>query len=230
MICMTRMTWIVAARACSRMLASLSLVLLAGVGGCKSQNPMLDHVTEGLNALNAIQTSGKQIPPSELKSCAGIALLECFQMGVVFGGMGGNGVAVKRLASGWSPPVAIGIVKGDFGALIGAQHIDLVMVFQDAAAFEQFVTDGSYFWAGADGTAGNATGNTQASGPPVKVYMTAGGIYAGASIGGVGIILKSDANTAGYGAEAAPVDILNGKFAQPAGGTELARKLEAASG
>ncbi len=223
------MTRIVAAFASSRLFLGLAASCLALAGGCKSQNPMLDHVTEGLNALNAIQTSGKPIPPAELKSCAGVALLECFQMGLVFGGMGGNGVAVKRLSSGWSPPVAIGLVKGDFGALIGGQHVDLVMVFDDASAFETFVTAGSYFWAGADGTAGSATGNTQASGPPVKVFMTAGGLYAGASIGGVGIILKPDANTAGYGAEATPIDILNGKFAQPAGGTELAKKLDSAS-
>ncbi len=207
----------------------LALGALLAATGCKSNNAMLDHVTEGLDALNAIQTSGKPIPAEALKSCAGVALVECFQMGVVFGGMGGNGVAVKKLASGWSPPVAIGVVKGDFGALIGAQHLDIVMVFEDATRFEQFVAGSSYFSAGADGTAANATGNTQASGPPVKMYVTAGGLYGGASIGGLGVIFKKDANAVAYGAEATPQDILDGKYPQPPGGIDLGQKLDTAA-
>lgn len=203
-------------------------VALSGIG-CASQNPMLDHVTEGVDALKAIQTSGTPVDPADLKSCAGVAMLQCFQAGVVFGGMGGNGVVVKKLESGWSPPVAIGIVQGDFGPLIGAQHMNLVMVFEDTLTFDKFIADGQYFCAGAGGTAGSAHGATEASGPPVKLYAQAAGLYGGASIGGVGIIFKEKANAAGYGAEAQVIDILNGKFPQPPGGVELSKKLDAAA-
>jgi lipid-binding SYLF domain-containing protein len=142
--------------------------------------------------------------------------------------MGGNGVAVKKLPSGWSAPIAIGVVKGDFGALIGAQHLDIVMVFNDATAFDKFIESGSYFYAGAQGTAATTTATNQASGPPVKSYAHAAGLYGGASIGGLGILIKEKTNEAAYGVDANPVDILNGKFPQPPGGIELSKKLDSA--
>ncbi len=202
------------------------LIAIVGVIGCKSQSPMLDHITEGTDAFQSVQTSGAPIPQEELKSAVGVAILKCFQAGVVFGWMGGNGVAVKKLPGGWSAPIAIGVVKGDFGALIGAQHLDIVMLFNDATAFDKFIENGSYFYAGAQGTAATTTGTKQASGPPVKSYAHAAGLYGGASIGGLGILVKEKINQAAYGADATPVDILNGKFPQPPGGIELSKKLD----
>ncbi len=203
----------------------ISVVSLGGIG-CASQNPMLDYITKGRDALNSVQTSGTPIPEAELKSAVGVAMLKCFQAGVVFGWMGGNGVVVKKLPSGWSPPAAIGVVKGDFGALVGAQHLDVVMVFNDAAAFDKFISDGSYFYAGAQGTAVTNTGLTTASGPPVSTYVHAAGLYGGASIGGMGILLKDEINHGAYGTGASIVDILNGKFPQPPGGVALAKRLD----
>lgn len=194
--------------------------------GCQSTSPMLEYITDGQQTFMAVQTTGKPVPAEELKSAVAIASLRCFQAGVVLGWMGGNGVAMKRLPSGWSPPVAIGVVKGDFGPLIGAQHVDIVMVFNDPATFDKFIENGSYFYAGAQGTAAATTGTTQASGPTVKTYISAGGIYAGASIGGMGILIKDAVNTKTYGDGATTTDILNGKYQMPPGGMEFASKLE----
>lgn len=204
----------------------VSIAATLGGVGCKSQNPMLEYITKGRDALNSIQTSGAPIPEPELKSAVGVAMLKCFQAGVVLGWMGGNGVVVKKLPSGWSPPAAIGLVKGDFGALIGAQQIDIVMVFNDATTFDKFLTDGSYFYAGAQGTAAANTGISTASGPPVTTYIYAAGLYGGASIGGMGILLKDEINGEAYGAGATVLDILNGRFPQPPGGLELAKRLD----
>ncbi|MFM7480857.1 MAG: lipid-binding SYLF domain-containing protein [Planctomycetota bacterium] len=197
--------------------------------GCQSTSPMLEYITDGQQTFMAVQTTGKPVPAEELKSAVAIASLRCFQAGVVLGWMGGNGVAMKRLPSGWSPPVAIGVVKGDFGPLIGAQHVDIVMVFNDPATFDKFMESGSYFYAGAQGTAAATTGTTQASGPTVKTYISAGGIYAGASIGGMGILIKDAVNTKTYGDGATTTDILNGKYQMPPGGMEFASKLEGKS-
>lgn len=194
--------------------------------GCQSTSPMLEYITDGQQTFMAVQTTGKPVPAEELKSAVAIASLRCFQAGVVLGWMGGNGVAMKRLPSGWSPPIAIGVVKGDFGPLIGAQHVDIVMVFNDPATFDKFVESGSYFYAGAQGTAAATTGTTQVSGPTVKTYISAGGIYAGASIGGMGILIKDAVNTKTYGEGATVTDILNGKYQMPPGGMEFANKLE----
>jgi len=219
------MTRKVAAKIAQLITVITGAALVAAVG-CKSQSPMLEYITEGKDALQSVQTSGTPIPVEELKSSVGVAILKCFQAGVGLGWMGGNGVAMKRLPSGWSAPIAIGVIKGDIGVLIGAQHLDIVMVFQDAAAFDKFVESGSYFYAGAQGTAAASSGNTQASGPPPKTYVHAAGLYGAVSIGGLGILIKDKVNASSYGADATPVDILNGKFPQPPGGIELSKRLD----
>ncbi|NBX36147.1 MAG: hypothetical protein EBR10_02845 [Planctomycetes bacterium] len=206
----------------------VAVASMCGVG-CQSNSPMLEYITDGQQTFMAVQTTGKPIPSEELKSAVAIASLRCFQAGVVLGWMGGNGVAMKRLPSGWSPPIAIGVVKGDFGPLLGAQHVDIVMVFNDPATFDKFVESGSYFYAGAQGTAAATTGQTQASGPTVKTYTNAAGVYAGASIGGMGILIKDQLNTKTYGEGATTTDILNGKYQMPPGGMEFAKKLDGTS-
>lgn len=203
----------------------LSVLALAGAG-CSSTNPMLEYITDAQRTFVDVQTSGKPVPVEELKNAVGIASIRCFQAGVVLGWLGGNGVAMKRLPSGWSAPVAIGLVKGDFGPLVGAQHVNIVMVFNDPATFDKFIEAGSYFWAGAQGTAAATSGVTEASGPTVKTYIDAAGLYAGASIGGMGVLIKDKVNTKTYGEGATPADILNGKFPMPPGGIDLAQKLD----
>jgi len=206
-------------------IAPILLLALAGIGGCKSSSPMLEYITDGQQSFVTVQTSGKPVPAEELKSAVAVVSLRCFQAGVVLGWMGGNGVATKRLPSGWSPPLAIGIIKGDFGPLVGAQHVDIVLVFNDPATFDKFIESGSYFYAGAQGTAAATTGTAQASGPTVKTYISAAGLYGGASIGGLGILIKDEVNMKTYGDGATPSDILNGKYPMPPGGMEFAKKL-----
>ncbi|MBU3729401.1 MAG: lipid-binding SYLF domain-containing protein, partial [Phycisphaerales bacterium] len=176
------------------LLACAMLLIALSLPGCKTANPLLEDTTKGLSAFNRVQASKTPVPKEELDACAGVALIKAFNAGVVFGAMGGDGILVKRLETGWSPPLAIGIFQGTFGAQIGAEGVDIVFVFQDAQSLADFVHKGVFFYAGASGTAADATGQAVASGPPVKAYISAGGLYGGATIGGCGITIDKDAN------------------------------------
>ena len=204
---------------CAMLLIALSLQ------GCKTANPLLEDTTKGLSAFNRVQASKTPVPKEELDACAGVALIKAFNAGVVFGAMGGDGILVKRLETGWSPPLAIGIFQGTFGAQIGAEGVDIVFVFQDAQSLADFVHKGVFFYAGASGTAADATGQSVASGPPVKAYISAGGLYGGATIGGCGITIDKDANAKAYGEGWTVEDVISGKFPTPPGGVLVSDTL-----
>lgn len=212
-----------------RALAALApvtvLSLAASLAGCKTANPLLEDTTKGLSAFNRVQASKMPVPKEELDACAGVALIKAFNAGVVFGAMGGDGILVKRLGEGWSPPLAIGIFQGTFGAQIGAEGVDIVFVFSDAQSLADFVHKGVFFYAGASGTAANATGQSVASGPPVKAYVSAGGLYGGATIGGCGITINRDANAKAYGDSWTVEDVISGKVPTPPGGVLVSDTL-----
>lgn len=201
------------------------LALAAALAGCKTANPLLEDTTKGLSAFNRVQASKMPVPKEELDACAGVALIKAFNAGVVFGAMGGDGILVKRLETGWSPPLAIGIFQGTFGAQIGAEGLDIVFVFSDAQSLADFVHKGVFFYAGASGTAAAATGQTVASGPPVKAYVSAGGLYGGATIGGCGITIDREANAKAYGESWTVEDVISGKVATPPGGVLVSETL-----
>ena len=209
-------------------LARMSCAALVATGllaGCKTANPLLEDTTKGLSAFNRVQASKMPVPKEELDSCAGVALIKAFNAGVVFGAMGGDGILVKRLDSGWSPPLAIGIFQGTFGAQIGAEGVDIVFVFKDAQSLADFVHKGVFFYAGASGTAADATGQSVASGPPVKAYVSDGGLYGGATIGGCGITINREANAKAYGDSWTVEDVISGKVATPPGGVLVSETL-----
>lgn len=199
-------------------MTALALACAAAPVGCKTANPLLENTTKGLSAFNRVQASSAPVPKDELEKCAGVAMLKAFNAGVVLGATGGDGIVVKRLESGWSPPLAIGLFQGTFGAQIGAEGLDIVFVFNDAQSLADFVHKGVFFYAGASGTAGGATGQTVASGPPVKAYVSAGGLFGGATIGGCGITINKEANAQAYGAGWTVEDVISGKVPNPPGG------------
>ena len=203
----------------------VAVAVLCAIAGCKTANPLLEDTTKGLSAFNRVQASKVPVPKEELDACAGVALIKAFNAGVVFGAMGGDGILVKRLETGWSPPLAIGIFQGTFGAQIGAEGVDIVFVFKDAQSLADFVHKGVFFYAGASGTAANATGQTVASGPPVQAYVSAGGLYGGATIGGCGITIDREANAKAYGENWTVEDVISGKVATPPGGVLVSETL-----
>jgi lipid-binding SYLF domain-containing protein len=212
-------------RIAGKLVACAALTIAFALPACKTANPLLEDTTKGLSAFNRVQASTMPVPKEELDACAGVALIKAFNAGVVFGAMGGDGILVKRLETGWSPPLAIGIFQGTFGAQIGAEGVDIVFVFKDAQSLADFVHKGVFFYAGASGTAAAATGQTVASGPPVKAYVSAGGLYGGATIGGCGVTIDKEANAQAYGESWTVEDVISGKVATPPGGVLVSDTL-----
>lgn len=196
-------------------------IALLAVVGCHSGQNMTSRIGSSMSAYASVQASGAPVPKEELQRAIALAIVHSFQGGLIFGGAGGSGVLVERLGSGWSEPVAVSIGSGTFGAQIGTQSVDAVIVFLDKDALNTFITDGGYFAAAASGSIGSASGQTEAAGPQAKLYTAASGLYGGATIGGMKVIIDREANDAAYGVGTTVEDILGGKVKPVPGSAAL---------
>lgn len=72
------------------------------------------------------------MPPALLNDAWGVAIIpNLIKAGFIFGGRYGTGVLVVHSEDhGWSNPVFVSLAGGSFGWQIGAQAIDVILVFK----------------------------------------------------------------------------------------------------
>ena len=124
--------------------------------------------------------------------------------GFVIGANHGRGVATCRTGNGWSQPAFFAVTGGTWGAQIGVESVDLVMVFLgDAGMQELFVVT---IQARAEaGVAGGPLGReAQASTDwkmknKILVYSRTKGLFAGIDLSGASVKPDDDSTRAYYG-------------------------------
>jgi len=132
----------------------------------------------------------------------------------IFGGEYGKGVASCRGASGgWSAPAFVQLQKGSWGAQIGAQEIDLVLLVMNKTGMQKLLQDKVSLGAGASVAAGPVGRSARAS-TDVKLtaeilsYSRARGAFAGIDLSGGVLGPDKDSNIDVYGASVTPQQIL----------------------
>ena len=147
-----------------------------------------------------------QIPQNVLADAQCIAVVpDMVKGGFVFGANHGRGVATCRLPDGgWSQPAFMAITGGSWGAQIGLESVDLVMVFLGDAGAKELLN--SQFKLGADaGVAAGPLGRqAQASTDwkmknKILVYSRAKGLFAGLDLSGAAVKPDDDSTQAYYG-------------------------------
>ncbi|KAM7187674.1 Family of unknown function (DUF500) domain containing protein [Naviculisporaceae sp. PSN 640] len=159
-----------------------------------------------------------KIPPSVIRSAAGLAIFTTFRTGLHISGAGGSGVVVARLPSGqWSPPSGFLVHTLGAGLMVGLDIYDCVCVLRTREAVAAFMRPGRLSLGGelalAAGPIGLGTSVEAALGKdskPVWSYMKSRGFYAGLQADGTVVIARPDANAAFYGARVTPEQILRG--------------------
>src|SRR5208282_5627881 len=133
---------------------------------------------------------------------------------------GGRGVATCRTATGWSAPAFFAITGGSWGAQIGVEGIDLVMIIQNDRGMRDLM--GSKFELGGDASAAAGPVGRHASADTdwklnaeVLTYSRARGIFAGLTLTGAAIRRDDDSTRAIYGREIPTPDILHGDIPVP---------------
>jgi lipid-binding SYLF domain-containing protein len=205
---------------------ALSLVIgLIGLGlaGCARHehttrvNAAGHPVTEArADVLNRMSDSGKVlteltaapdqgIPEEVLKDARCVAVVpDMVKGGFVFGAQHGRGVATCRTSNGWSAPAFFTLTGGSWGAQIGAESVDLVMLVMNDKGMQQLLSANWKLGGGASVAAGpvgrDASANTDWKlRSQVLTYSRTRGLFAGLTLNGANIRQDDDSTNAFYG-------------------------------
>lgn len=210
--------------------------LILGVGLVLQQTDTAEvkRVNDAATVLTELSTApDKAIPQAVLERAEAIAIFPGLKKGgFVIGGQWGRGVISVRDASGrWSPPAFLRLAGGSFGAQIGAQEVDLVLVIMNSRGVENLLRNEFKIGGEASATAGPVGREASASTDlqmraEILSYSRSRGLFAGATINGASVAEDRDANAAFYGQSLTSHDVVNGKVAStPAAAKALAAAL-----
>lgn len=159
----------------------------------------------GTDLKELMNTPDNAIPQEVLADAKCIAVVpEMVKGGFVFGGNHGRGVATCRTGHGWSQPAFFVVTGGTWGAQIGLETVDVVMVFLGDAGAKQLLS--SQFKLGAEaGVAAGPIGREAQAGTDWKlknkilVYSRTKGLFAGIDLSGAAVKQDDDSTRAYYG-------------------------------
>lgn len=169
----------------------------------------------------------KKIPISLIKKAKGLVFVTVVRAGFMFSGSVGAGIIICRLPNGeWSGPSSLGVGGVGFGAQIGANSTDSVIVLNTDAAVKAFSGKGNIKLGGnlsiAVGPVGREGDASVTKGSLKESQVTAcysyshsRGLFAGVSLQGTVLLARADDNKAFYGYRASPGYILAGNAIPP---------------
>lgn len=198
------------------LLSIVSALSIASLSAASEQQ-VVNDAAEMLRQFRAIPERG--IPENVLHDARGLAIIRVLKIGLGVSGKGGQGVVVARTGSGWSGPSFIGIGGAGWGAQIGAEVTDFILVLNTRAAVRAFAqSDNIHLGADLSAAAGPVGRDLQAGVMPtaaVYTYSRSRGLFAGASLEGAIIFTQKDSNWKYYGRPVSAGAILNGSVAPP---------------
>jgi SH3 domain-containing YSC84-like protein 1 len=179
----------------------------------ESASQVLQEITEAPD---------KGIPQEVIEHAKCIAIIPHeVKGGFVVGAAHGRGVAVCRTAHGWSAPSFFSITGGSWGAQIGLEGVDNVLMIMNDQGMARLLSN--KFQIGADASAAvGPVGRHAAAGTDWKLdteilsYARSKGAFAGATLNGAWVTPDEDALRALYGGDVTVRAVLTGKVPPPA--------------
>jgi lipid-binding SYLF domain-containing protein len=207
----------------SRIVGMLSLALVM----CLSGVPTL-ALTKGKRADEATRRSkdaaavyseimgapDSGIPKELVEKAQAIAVFPgVLKAAFIFGGREGKGVISRRTAGGWTSPAFFNLGGGSFGAQIGADKTDYVLLIMDDKGLNGLLSDKVQL-GGDVGVAAGPVGREASAETDVELkaeiltYSRSRGVFAGVALDGTAITPDNNLNEAFYGMKAR--EILSG--------------------
>jgi lipid-binding SYLF domain-containing protein len=171
----------------------------------KELRDAVDRVNKASDVITKImRISDKSIPRDLMAKAEAIVVFPgTLKAAFIIGGQGGKGVAITRLANGWSAPAFLNMAGGSFGAQIGGQKTDYVLLVMNDSGLKHLLAD-KFEMGGEGSVAAGPIGRTAAAstnatlGAEILTYSRSKGLFAGVSLKGVVISQDEDMNTAIY--------------------------------
>lgn len=174
-----------------------------GVSSQKAQ--VADRVQMASDDLNKLMNApDNEIPQTILAKAKCVAVIpDMVKGGFVIGGQHGRGLATCRTANGWSAPAPITLSGGSWGAQIGVQSADVVLLFMNQGAVDSLLSDKLKIGGEASIAAG-PIGRSAEAATDVKMnseilsYSRTKGLYAGLDLSGAAVRQDMDTTVAMY--------------------------------
>jgi len=182
----------------------------------------LDQAAAIINQLLAAPDNG--IPQDVMDNAKCVAVIpSMIKGGFIFGAEHGRGVATCRLPNGgWSAPAFFTATGGSWGAQIGVEGTDLVMLIMNQNGMNQLL-DSKFKVGGSVSAAAGPVGREASASTnwkfrsEVLTYSRARGAFIGATLNGVAIHQDKDATINYYGSDKGFRPTLTGEVKDPHG-------------
>ena len=206
---------------CTAFLFVLSMAPISGATETATDvHERLQEATMTLRQL--IDAPDVGIPHAALKDTHCIAVVpHLLKGGFILAGRHGRGVATCRLPNGkWSPPAFFTISGGSWGAQIGVESIDLVMLIMNEEGARRLMEAKFQVGGDASATAGPigrtaSADTTWKANTEILTYSRTKGLFAGLDLGGSWVQHDADSTTALYGDDVSTTRVLDGQVPMP---------------
>jgi lipid-binding SYLF domain-containing protein len=208
------------------LLSALAAAAAIAAPATLAQSDEAERVREATVVLSEIMNAPDNAIPNSIAGRAeGIAVFpSLLKGGFVIGAQWGRGVISARIPEKgtWSSPAFLTITGGSFGAQVGGQAADLVLVIMSRRGLTQLL--GNQFKIGVDAAAtAGPVGRTAEASTDIQLraqilsYSRSRGLYLGVTLNGATIREDRDANQRFYGERFRSRDIvLDGRAGAPA--------------
>lgn len=206
----------------------LALLALAGFATFSNADQTKTDVTERLETSTKVldqivNAPDKGIPDEVLKGAKCMAVVpNLLKGGFVLAGKHGRGLATCRLPKGgWSAPAFFVISGGSWGAQIGVESIDLVMLAMTDEGMRHLMSD-KFQIGGSVSAAVGPLGRDASAATDWKVntqfltYSRSKGLFVGIDLGGSVVQHDTDSTLALYAKDLSTRAILDGEVPAPA--------------
>ncbi|HZP24822.1 MAG TPA: lipid-binding SYLF domain-containing protein [Terriglobales bacterium] len=190
----------------------------------------LDDAAKDIDQLLAAPDNG--IPDEVFTKAKCVAVIpSMIKGGFIFGAEHGRGVASCRLANGsWSAPAFFTMTGGSWGAQIGAEGVDLVMLIMNQNGMNQLLSSKFKLGASASASAGPvgrqaAADTSWKMNSEILTYSRSRGLFAGATLNGASIKEDEDAMRGYYGRTEGFRPVLTGHMKDPHGNDRFTASL-----
>ena len=205
-------------------LVSMLMLALSGfVWADQTKTDVDERLQDAAKTLREIENAPDKGIPNEVFSGAKCVAVvpSMIKGGFILGGRHGRGVATCRLPNGsWSAPAFFTITGGSWGAQIGVEDIQLVMMIMNEEGMRHLLND--KFKIGGEVSASAGPVGRQASAQEgwkmnaeILTYSRSKGLFAGADLGGSEIERDGDSTKAMYGKDLSNQAVLDGKVPVP---------------
>ena len=183
---------------------------------------VLNRLTDSGKVLNELTNAPDQgIPEKVLADAKCVAIVpDMVKGGFVIGGQHGRGVATCRTGKGWTAPAFFTLTGGSWGAQIGGESVDLVMLFMNDQGVNQLLQ--SNWKIGGEGSiAAGPVGRDAAASTDWKLrsqiltYSRTRGLFAGLTLNGANVRQDDDSTQAFYHQNYDFRTLLTGKVPAP---------------